>query len=277
MRSLDTAWIRALAGGGVLACVAAIALVGWLHINQAGKAQPRPRAAVPAAQAAMWREWRSFPGYRDVVPVLMYHSIGGRPSYLTTSRALFAEQMRALKAGGFHTLTIQQYAAYVHGDRRGLPERPIMITFDDGRQDAYLAANGILRGYGFHATELAVPGWVVHNPGLSVSWAELEQMHRGNTWDVEPHFGYGPEKVTVSNTGMTGRGSPTCSTSRRCPAGLATLAIPVSCRPSPSSRRRSPATNCMASSSSVIICPASSRSPPPSPAPTTARTARTTG
>ncbi len=152
----------------------------------------------------MWREWRSFPGYRDVVPVLMYHSVGGRPSYLTTSRAQFAEQMRALKLGGFHTLTIQQYAAYVHGDLRGLPERPILLTFDDGRQDAYLAANGILHSYGFHATELAVPGWVVHNPGFSVSWAELEQMHRGTTWDVESHFGYGPEKVTVSKTGTTG-------------------------------------------------------------------------
>jgi hypothetical protein len=139
-----------------------------------------------------------------VVPVIMYHSIGGRPSYLTTSRALFAEQMRALKLGGFHPLTIEQYAAYVHGDQRGLPERPILITFDDGRQDAYLAANGILRSYGFHATELAVPGWVVHNPGFSLSWAELEQMHRGGTWDVEPHFGYGPEKVAVSSTGKTG-------------------------------------------------------------------------
>jgi hypothetical protein len=205
VRSLDTAWIRTLAGGGVLACVAAISLVGWLHIGGAGNAQPRPQPRpVPEVQAAMWREWRSFPGYRDVVPVLMYHSIGGRPSYLTTSRAQFAEQMRALKLGGFHTLTIQQYAAYVHGDLRSLPERPILLTFDDGRQDAYLAANGILRSYGFHATELAVPGWVVHNPGFSVSWAELEQMHRGTTWDVESHFGYGPEKVTVSKTGMTG-------------------------------------------------------------------------
>src|SRR5689334_22160198 len=132
VRSLDTAWIRALAGGGVLACIAAVAMVGWLHFTGSGTARPRPAAA---AQAAIWREWRSFPSYHDVLPVIMYHSVGGRPSYLTTSRAQFAEQMRALKLGGFHTLTMQQYAAYVHGDLRGLPERPILITFDDGRQD----------------------------------------------------------------------------------------------------------------------------------------------
>ena len=208
IRSLDTAWIRGLTGGGVLVCVVAIALVGWLNFTGSGTARNRPRPAVTAGQAgaqtAVWREWWAFPGYRDVVPVIMYHSIGGRPSYLTTPRAQFAAQMHALKVGGFHTLTIQQYAAYVHGDLRGLPERPILITFDDGRQDAYLAANGILRSYGFHATELAVPGWVIHNPGFSVSWAELEQMHRGTTWDVESHFGYGPEKVPVSSTGATG-------------------------------------------------------------------------
>jgi hypothetical protein len=54
----------------------------------------------------------------------MYHSVGGRASYLTTSRAQFAEQMRALKLGGFHTLTMQQYAAYAHGDMRGCRNAP---------------------------------------------------------------------------------------------------------------------------------------------------------
>ena len=202
--SLDAPWVRGLAGGGLLACVAAIALVGWLHLTGSSAAPAARPGPARAAQAAMWREWRSFPGYRDVVPVIMYHSIGGHPSYLTTSTTQFTEQMRALKLGGFHTLTIQQYAAYVHGDLRGLPERPILLTFDDGRQDAYQAANPILAADGFHATELAVPGWVVHNPGFSVSWAELEQMYRGTTWDVESHFGFGPEKVQVSKTGTTG-------------------------------------------------------------------------
>jgi peptidoglycan/xylan/chitin deacetylase (PgdA/CDA1 family) len=195
-----------LAGGGVLACVAAIALVGWLHFAGGGARAGTPAGTRPAAggQRAAWRQWLSFPSYRRVVPVVMYHSIGGRPSYITTSRAQFADQMRALKLGGFHTLTLGQYAAFVRGDLRGLPERPILLTFDDGRQDAYLAATPVLRKYGFHATELAVPGWVTGHPGFSVSWAELAQMYHGSTWDVASHFGYGPEKIQVSKTGATG-------------------------------------------------------------------------
>lgn len=206
---MERAWARALAGGGVLACAAAIALVGWLHFagrgGHAGTGHaPGGTRPAAASQAAAWRQWLSFPSYRDVVPVLMYHSIGGRPSYITTSAAQFAAQMRALKLGGFHTLTLRQYAAYARGNLRALPERPILLTFDDGRQDAYLAANGILQKYGFHATELAVPGWVTGHPGFSVSWAELARMYQGTTWDVASHFGYGPEKVQVSKTGATG-------------------------------------------------------------------------
>lgn len=203
-RRLAAAVARGLAFGSALGCAAALALAGCA--TRAGQDRPAARPASPAqeARAALWRLWRSFPSYRDAVPVVMYHSIGGPPSYLTTTRAQFAAQMRALKLGGFHTLTIRQYAAYVHGNARDLPAKPILLTFDDGRQDAYLAANPILRRYGFHATELAVPGWVTGHPGFSVSWAELGQMHRGTTWAVESHFGYGPEKVRVSRTGTLG-------------------------------------------------------------------------
>jgi hypothetical protein len=207
-KRLDADVARGLAGWAGLACVAIVGLLGWLHFAQAGHvpaaARPAPArrpVALPAGQAVAWE---SFPSYRGVVPVVMYHSIGGRPSYLTTSRAQFAQQMRALQLGGFHPLTISQYAAYVRGDAAGLPVRPILLTFDDGRQDAYLAANGILRSYGFHATDLAVPGWVTGHPGFSVSWAEIAQMSHGTTWNVESHFGYGPEKVRISRTGATG-------------------------------------------------------------------------
>jgi peptidoglycan/xylan/chitin deacetylase (PgdA/CDA1 family) len=210
-RGPDSLWARGLAGGGVLACVAAVALVAWMHSGghaRGGRVSPAHSAAgagrAAAGQPAALRDWLSFPGYQDVVPVLMYHSVGGPPSYLTTPRALFAEQMRALKLGGFHPLTLRQYAAYAHGTLKGLPERPIMITFDDGRQDAYLAADGILRKYGFHATDLAVPGWIAMHPEFSVSWDELAQMYHGTTWDVASHFGYGPETVKVSRTGATG-------------------------------------------------------------------------
>jgi hypothetical protein len=74
--------------------------------------RPGPEPSAPAV------DWTAFPAYRNAVPVLLYHSVGGKPSYLTTPVKLFAAQMRALWHGGFHAITMQQYVAYVHG-RRG--------------------------------------------------------------------------------------------------------------------------------------------------------------
>jgi hypothetical protein len=109
-----------------------------------------------------------------------------------------------------------------------------------------------------------------------VSWAELAQMYQGTTWDVASHFGYGPEKVQISKTGTTGARFADLGYVPTVPARKGHPATPATWKRSPSSGSSSPATNCGASSSSVTTCPGSSRSPPPSPAPTTGRTARTT-
>jgi peptidoglycan/xylan/chitin deacetylase (PgdA/CDA1 family) len=206
-----------LVSWGLLLCLAAGILVTRLHAAQAIRAEATRAHAIRALAirrplpplrghlaASQVRRWRSFPAYRGAVPVLNYHSIGGHPSYLTVSRPLFARQMRALVIGGFHTLTIRQYAAYVRGRTDHLPSRPILLTFDDGRLDAYRGANAILRSYGLHATDLVVPGWVTAHPGFSQSWAEIRQMNRSGTWDIEPHFGYGREDVRFDKAGEKG-------------------------------------------------------------------------
>jgi Polysaccharide deacetylase len=183
----------------VLAAVLAACSPARPNTRPEGKRPPSPTASQGTLAS-----WRSFPDYRDAVPVVTYHSVGGPASDLTTSRALFAAQMAAFKAGGFHTLTMRQYVRFVQGDRAGLPPRPILLTFDDGRRDAYLAADPILRSDGFHAVEFVVPGWVTANPGFSLSWAQIRAMAASGIWDIEEHFGYGHEYVQVNAAGQRG-------------------------------------------------------------------------
>jgi hypothetical protein len=200
--SISRSAVHGLVGWGCLLSIVAGILVARLHTAEAGRA-PFPPVAVRLS-AADNHQWAAFPDYHTVVPVLMYHSIGGRASYLTVSRKLFAQQMRALKVGGFHTLTIEQYAHFVKHGYRGLPSRPILLTFDDGRLDAFRAASDLLRSYGFHATELVVPSWVSGHPHFSLSWSQLQQMAQGSTWDVQLHFGYGREEIRWDRSGDTG-------------------------------------------------------------------------
>lgn len=194
--------MHGLVGWGCLLGIAASIVVSRLHTAEADRA-PLPMVTATLS-SSQYHQWKSFPDYHKVVPVLMYHSIGGKASYLTVTRELFAQQMRALKVAGFHTLTIEQYAHYVEHGYRGLPSRPIMLTFDDGREDAYRAANDLMEAYGFHVTDLVVPAWVVGHPHFSLSYSQLRQMAQTSTWSVQLHFGWGREQIQYNKAGDTG-------------------------------------------------------------------------
>lgn len=200
--SISRSLLHGLVGWGCLLGIAASIVISRLHAAEAGRA-PLPVVTATLSNS-QYHQWKSFPDYHKVVPVLMYHSIGGKASYLTVTRQLFAQQMRALKVAGFHTLTIEQYAHYVEHGYRGLPSRPIMLTFDDGREDAYRAANDLLRVYGFHVTDLVVPAWVVGHPHFSLSYSQLRQMAQSPTWSVQLHFGWGREQIQYNKAGDTG-------------------------------------------------------------------------
>jgi peptidoglycan/xylan/chitin deacetylase (PgdA/CDA1 family) len=112
--------------------------------------------------------------------------------------------MRALKVAGFHAITLAQYVAYVHGFWRTLPPKPILLTFDDGRRDAFRVANNVLRNYGFHATMFTFAAWPTTNPGFSLSWPQLRAMQKSGVWTVQEHGGRGHEYLAFNATGAKG-------------------------------------------------------------------------
>jgi peptidoglycan/xylan/chitin deacetylase (PgdA/CDA1 family) len=66
---------------------------------------------------------------------------------------LFAEQMQALKAAGWHAVTQDQVAAHW---RRGAPigaGKPVILTFDNGYQSQYTQALPVLQRLGWVAVE----------------------------------------------------------------------------------------------------------------------------
>ena len=79
------------------------------------------------------------------LPILMYHKISetnGTDEY-TISKEQFAEDLKWLKKNGFTTVTTEQLIGYVErGD--ALPEKPVLLTFDDGYYNNYLLAVPLL-------------------------------------------------------------------------------------------------------------------------------------
>ena len=144
--------------------------------------------------------------YRGVVPILVYHGIdiAARPSDpYSITQAEFARQMAMLSANGFQAISIAQYARFAGGEVEELPDRPILITFDDGRLDSYQGADAILARYGMRATMFAITAYAgAAKPGY-LSWPQLRAMAAGPQWDVQEHAHAGHVRIPTG-PGRTG-------------------------------------------------------------------------
>lgn len=73
------------------------------------------------------------------VPIIMYHSIlkdSSRSNKYTVTPAVLEEDLKYIKDKGYTTVTIADLISYVYNDTP-LPEKPIVLTFDDGHYNNY--------------------------------------------------------------------------------------------------------------------------------------------
>lgn len=89
------------------------------------------------------------------VPVLCYHQIrdwrasdSKRAHDDIIAPAKFEEHIKMLADSGYHTISPDQLYTYLKHNGP-LPEKPIMISFDDNNLDHYAVAAPILKKYGF--------------------------------------------------------------------------------------------------------------------------------
>ncbi len=114
------------------------------------------------------------------VPILMYHHISNVVPVdnllqlsLTVTQTHFAQQLDYLKKQGYHTITFNQlFAALYYGGP--LPSHPIILTFDDGYEDAYQFAFPLLQAHGFSGMFYIITGVVGWKDYLN--WDQIRAM-----------------------------------------------------------------------------------------------------
>ncbi|WMJ80761.1 polysaccharide deacetylase family protein [Clostridium sp. MB40-C1] len=92
------------------------------------------------------------------IPVLMYHSVGfekDNPVRIPTDK--FDKQMKYLKDNGFHTLSLDETYDYF-SKGKAIPEKSIVLTFDDGYLDNYTRLYPILKKYEFKGAIFVITG-----------------------------------------------------------------------------------------------------------------------
>ncbi|WP_306319408.1 MULTISPECIES: polysaccharide deacetylase family protein [unclassified Streptomyces] len=94
----------------------------------------------------------------------MYHAVSADPNpatyQLSVSPGQFAQQMELLAERGCTPLTTAELAAIWRDGGRTLPDRPVLITFDDGYEGVHTHALPTLAKHGFTASLFVSTGWL---------------------------------------------------------------------------------------------------------------------
>ncbi|RRR74618.1 polysaccharide deacetylase family protein [Streptomyces sp. RP5T] len=97
------------------------------------------------------------------VPILMYHSVAAEPNdatrVLSVTPEAFDRQMDIVAGLGLTPIRTAELAARWRAGRP-LPERPVLITFDDGYEGVHRHALPVLAKHAFPATVFVSTGWI---------------------------------------------------------------------------------------------------------------------
>lgn len=126
------------------------------------------------------------------------------PSALFVTKEQFDEQMAYLHENNFHTLTLNEVKDF-YLTETPIPEKAILLTFDDCFQSIKSYAYPILKHYGFHAVAFVVTGWLHNNPkpfdpkkSICLTNQDLQEMDDVFEYANHTHFFHQRKSETMS-------------------------------------------------------------------------------
>ncbi|MDD6128914.1 MAG: polysaccharide deacetylase family protein [Veillonellaceae bacterium] len=127
-----------------------------------------------------------FQSAKGGIPVLNYHQINDtEKNALTVNTEQFEAQMKYLSENGYTAITpADMLDAWENGTQ--LPEKPVIITFDDGYLDNYNHAFPVLEKYQLKATIFLISDYVNTYPNY-LTWSAVQDMQQSGLIDFESH------------------------------------------------------------------------------------------
>jgi peptidoglycan/xylan/chitin deacetylase (PgdA/CDA1 family)/GT2 family glycosyltransferase len=126
-----------------------------------------------AREAGSWSNLRREFGLR--LPVLTYHHIGETPRGwvpgLSIPPAVFERQIAWLARHGYQSIRSADWRDWVRTGKP-LPDKPILLTFDDAYADLARCALPVLKRYGFTGLVFVITGRM----GQTVKWEEAAEF-----------------------------------------------------------------------------------------------------
>ena len=130
------------------------------------------------------------------LPILMYHNLSKNQKSLskyTISPTEFENDMKYIQENGYTTVNLQELIAFTEG--ANLPEKPIIITFDDGYESVYEYAYPILKERNMHAVINILGKYTQiysnsddHNVNYAhITFAQIKEMTKSGLIEIGNH------------------------------------------------------------------------------------------
>lgn len=144
------------------------------------------------------------------LPIIMYHNISDKSSKLGKYTILdkqFENDIKFIKDNGYTTITMSQLIDYVYNGT-ALPEKSIIITFDDGYESFYAYAYPILKKYEMCAVMSIVGKYTDmfteeedHNLDYShLNWNQVKELNESGYVEIQNHT-YNMHEITKTRRG----------------------------------------------------------------------------
>ncbi|RIK37806.1 MAG: hypothetical protein DCC57_21345 [Chloroflexi bacterium] len=126
------------------------------------------------------------------VPILMYHYLSvpppGADRYrvdLSVAPDTFAAHLDAMQQAGYTPISFYTLLAHLN-QGAPLPEKPVILTFDDGYRDTYENAFPLLRARGMTATFFIVTDFIDEARPEYLTWDMVREMYAAGM-SIESH------------------------------------------------------------------------------------------
>ena len=131
------------------------------------------------------------------LPVIMYHSVlkdGARIGKYVVSPDRFEHDLAFLKDNGYETVSISDLTDFVYEGKK-LPEKPVMITFDDGYYNNLVYAAPLLEKYNMKAVISVIGRYSDEytrtgekNPNYShLVWEDVRALSKSGVFEIQNH------------------------------------------------------------------------------------------
>lgn len=142
------------------------------------------------------------------VMILCYHDVVEHPyNTFTITPNTLKEHFEFLKKNGYHPISLDQYLE-ASMQSTPLPNKPILLTFDDGYLSLYTKVYPLLKEYNYPAVSAIVTSWTDYAPpdvGEVVTWGQIREMEKSGLISFASHTHQSHRSAIMNPQGDSGK------------------------------------------------------------------------